>query len=311
MITRRSFSAMMLGAGLASGAAPVASQAQTRTPRPATSPRSTFGGLTIGCNSDTFALMPADDAIRGMAACGYTTAELHPRQIEPNFGAPRIAAGAMPTADEQKLIAYAREAIRQWRLTVPLEAYAVTARKFANAGIRLQAFNMNYRDDFTDAELDRSFDMAKALGVDLISAVGSVAVFRRLDPMARGHKIRIGMHNEVNIPDIAGFEAASDGLSDYSGYTLDIGHFTATGGDSLGMLKKHGGRIFNMHIKDRRKNMGPTVPFGEGDTPIIEILRWMRDNRFSAPANVEQEAPGWDRLALAQHSLDYCRKALA
>jgi sugar phosphate isomerase/epimerase len=308
MITRRLFGAAALGLGLAGASNPLLAQ----TPAPSRVPvgASTFSGLTIGCNSGTFALMPADDAVQGMVACGFTTAELHPKQVEPNFNSPRVGRGETPTADQQKVAAYAREAIRQWRLSVPMEFYAMTAKKFSDAGIRLMAFNMNYRDDFTDAELDRSFEMAKALDVDLISAVGSVAVFRRLDPMAQRHKIRIGMHNEVNIPDVAGFEAASEGLSDYSGYTLDIGHFTATGGDSMAMLKKHGSRIFNMHIKDRVKNLGPTVPFGQGDTRIVEILRWMRDNNIHTPTNVEQEAPGWDRLKLAQQAIDYCRMAL-
>ena len=41
-----------------------------------------------------------------------------------------------------------------------------------------------------------------------------------------------------------------------------------------------------------------------------EVLRWIRDTRFAAPVNIEQEAPGWDRVAIARQALQYCRKAL-
>jgi hypothetical protein len=36
----------------------------------------------------------------------------------------------------------------------------------------------------------------------------------------------------------------------------------------------------------------------------------VRDTGFKAPINIEQEAPGWDREAIARQALDYCRKVL-
>ena len=35
------------------------------------------------------------------------------------------------------------------------------------------------------------------------------------------------------------------------------------------------------------------------------------DTGFAAPVNIEQEAPGWDREAIARQALDYCRKVLS
>ena len=56
---------------------------------------------------------------------------------------------------------------------------------------------------------------------------------------------------------------------------LDIGHFTAANLDAIEYLKKHHDRIVTLHIKDRKKDQGANVPFGEGDTPIraVYLLR--------------------------------------
>jgi len=191
-----------------------------------------------------------------------------------------------------------------------MEHFAAAGRRFRDAGITLAAYNVNYSEDFTDAEIDRSFEMAKALGTDLMTAVGPVRTLRRLDPFARSHKMRVAFHNEEQIPNVQAFEGAIEGMSDYIGFNLDIGHFTSTGGDCMAMLKKHGGRIWDIHLKDQKKNLGPVVPFGEGDSPMVEVLRWIRDTRFTAPINIEQEAPGWDREAIAKQALEFCRKVL-
>ena len=46
-----------------------------------------------------------------------------------------------------------------------------------------------------------------------------------------------------------------------------------------------------MHIKDRKANNGPNVPFGQGDTPIREILTLMKKEKFKFQATIEMEYP--------------------
>ena len=43
-------------------------------------------------------------------------------------------------------------------------------KQFEDAGISLFAYTVNFRDDFTDDELDKAFEQAKALGVEIIAA---------------------------------------------------------------------------------------------------------------------------------------------
>jgi sugar phosphate isomerase/epimerase len=271
----------------------------------------TIAGVRIGCSTYTFSPAQLDQALEGIVAAGFAASELHPRQIEPSFEMRPVFPSGPGKPDVSAEHSYARDALRQWRLKVPLEHFTRAGQKFRAANVTLVAYNMNYGEDFSDAEIDRTFEMAKALGTDLITAVGPTKTLRRLDAFARSHRQRVAFHNEEQIPDVPTFEAAVAGMSDYIGFNLDIGHFTSTGGDSMAMLKKHGGRIWDVHLKDQKKNLGPVVAFGQGDSPIAEVLRWVRDTRFAAPVNIEQEAPGWDREKIARQALDYCRKVLS
>jgi sugar phosphate isomerase/epimerase len=307
MLTRRGVAAVSLG-GLALSV--LGARAQGLSPAQRRE-AATIAGVNIGCSTYTFSPARLDQAIQGLADAGFTSCELHPSQIEPSFEMRPVFPTGPGQPDRSAEHGFARNALRQWRLGVPLEHFARAGERFRAAGIRLIAYNVNYGEDTSDAEIDRSFEMTRALGADLITAVGPTRTLRRLDSFARSHKLRVAFHNEEQIPDVAAFEAAVEGMSDYIGFNLDIGHFTSTGGDSMTMLKTHGGRIWDVHLKDQKKNLGPVVSFGMGDSPIAEVLRWIRDTRFAAPVNIEQEAPGWDREAIARQALDYCRKVLA
>ena len=102
--------------------------------------------------------------------------------------------------------------------------------------------------------------------------------------------------------------------SPYARINLDIGHFKAANQDAVAFLRQHHDRIVTLHLKDRKRDHGPNVPFGLGDTPIGEALRLVRDNHWKFPANIEYEygnySPNFDRLAEVKKCYDFCRKAL-
>jgi sugar phosphate isomerase/epimerase len=104
------------------------------------------------------------------------------------------------------------------------------------------------------------------------------------------------------------FAAAMQGHSKYICVNLDIGHFTAAGYDAVDYLKQHHDRILTLHLKDRKKNDGDNVPFGEGDTPIRQVLLTLKQKGWSIPANIEYEYKGADTVAEVRRCYEYCRK---
>jgi len=90
---------------------------------------------------------------------------------------------------------------------------------------------------------------------------------------------------------------------------LDIGHYTAAGADPVDLLRKRHDDIIDLHIKDRKKNNGPNVLLGEGDTPVRDVLLLLRDQKWRIPANLEWEVND-DRVAAVKQAFIYCRNVL-
>jgi len=201
----------------------------------------------------------------------------------------------------------AREALRKWRLTVPLDGYRRVRKKFEDAGLLYFSHNLSFRDDFTDEEIDRGFQMAEALGTRIITASSPLTVFPRLQPFAEKYKFKVALHNHGNPPE--DFEQVI-AMSPNFWINLDVGHFFASGHDPIAFMQKHHARITNIHIKDRKKNNGAEMPFGQGDTPLREVLLLLKREKYGFPADIELVGPAGPRVELTT-CLQYCKDVLA
>jgi sugar phosphate isomerase/epimerase len=260
---------------------------------------SKINGVWLGVQSYSFRDRDLDAALAGMKEVGLGVCELWSGHVEPGRGQ-RVA----------------REEVRKWRLEAPLSHFEQVRRKFDDAGITLYAYNYSFREDFTDAEIARGFEMAKALGVKVLTASSNVTTARRIDPFARKAKIKVGMHNHSRIhenefatPD--DFARAMAGMSEYIAVNLDIGHFWAANFDPVDYLAKNHAKIVTLHIKDRKKNQGDNMPFGQGDTPIKEVLNLLKQRKWGIPANIEYEYKGADTVAEVRKCFEYCKAAVA
>jgi sugar phosphate isomerase/epimerase len=103
--------------------------------------------------------------------------------------------------------------------------------------------------------------------------------------------------------------AAAAGLAKHCKVMHDIGDATGRGGDTLAFVREHWDKIALLYIKDRRRDY-TTVPFGEGDTPIRDILRLVRDNNYPIRCYLDCEYPSEDRAGDIRRSLEYFRSAL-
>jgi sugar phosphate isomerase/epimerase len=116
-------------------------------------------------------------------------------------------------------------------------------------------------------------------------------------PFAEKHKMVVAFHGHSNITDPDEFAtpqsfAAALEMSKYYRTNLDIGHFTAAGYDAVAYIQQHHDKITHLHLKDRKKNQGPNTPWGQGDTPIKQVLQLLKDKKYPIPAYIEYEYKG-------------------
>jgi L-ribulose-5-phosphate 3-epimerase UlaE len=52
------------------------------------------------------------------------------------------------------------------------------------------------------------------------------------------------------------------------------------------------------------------VPFGEGDTPIREVLQLLKTKKYRIPAMIEYEYRGADTVAEVKKCFEFCKRAL-
>jgi len=263
--------------------------------------QSTIKGVQIGVQSFSFRRMPGpDEIIKAMVDIGLGSVELMSNHAETGAGAPRAAAE-----------------LRRWRGTASMDGFKAVRQKFASAGIDVPFLCYNFGSGVADEEIEYAFQMARALGVEAITTSTQVSMAKRIAPFANKHRLMVGFHNhhhaDVNNPEEiatpASFDACTS-VSKYHGINLDVGHFTAANFDAVSYIERNHARITNIHLKDRKKDNGPIVPWGSGDAPLEAVLQLMSKRRYKFPANIEYEYPGGDPVAEVRKCFEFCREAL-
>src|SRR5258708_7447788 len=144
------------------------------------------GGVHLGVQTYSFRDLPRTESgdaigpvIAAMKSCGLTECELYAPQVEP---------AKLPS-----------EELRTWRVKTPIEHWRAIRRRFNDAGITVYAFNYSFSSSFSDAEIDRGFDMARALGAQIITASATLESARATAPFADKHPMIRDMHGDSNV----------------------------------------------------------------------------------------------------------------
>lgn len=317
--TRRSILGAAASAGLLTAVAtPVQALARRSAPR--------FGIQTYSFRD--MLPQPGDMVEKMIAACrtlGVDMIELfEPTIYPPEFStnAPWAFVAGKPTqaslfgrppegpkpADAQRT----RELIRAWRLATPIRHFEEMHRRFRRGGIEVQAFNFGLKEDCTDAELDWGFAVTRALGTRIMTASTTLSMARRTVPFAAKYKTFLGLHGHSNLRDpnqLATPDSFTRALAMSPWYRLnfDIGHFAAAGFDTIGFLNAHHEKIVSVHLKDRKAHDGMNMPFGQGDTPIAEVVRTISRNGWPIPMLVEYEFAGGSSVRELKRALTYVK----
>ncbi len=288
-------------------------------------PNSKVAGVQIGLNvpySFGAGVTDGDEILKSCVQLGLSGVELRAQPVEVFMGAPKDLIYPpkkdknAPKSDAPKTDGASNAAkLKDWRKSVPMDRAKDFRAKWEAAGVLIEIVKVDGIFKMSDDELDYAFTLAKALGGRAISSEIShiEAELKRVGQFADKHRLMVGYHGHATTKP-EDWEAAF-ALAKFNGANVDLGHFVAGNNTSpVPFLKQHHERITHVHIKDRKFNNGPNTPFGEGDTPIAEVLRLIRDNKWNIQATIEFEykiPADSDRMKELARSIQFCRDALA
>jgi sugar phosphate isomerase/epimerase len=275
----------------------------------------------------------AEEILESLVALGLSGVEMQNTPVEEFAGAPeggwrgprRPRSAGMPpgwprrpgppelTPERQAARQAWEEKMRAWRLNAPMERIAELGRMYADAGVRIYAFKLALTESMPDEEYDYCFNVAKTLGATEVTMELNENT-ERIGRFAEKHRIHVGYHNHTQVNEES-WDAALD-QSPFNGINLDVGHFTAAIGKSpIPFIEKHHDRITSMHLKDRRYGKdGDNLPWGQGDTPLREVLQLMKKEGYAFPATIELEYPVPEDstvMAELQRCRRFCEDALS
>jgi sugar phosphate isomerase/epimerase len=287
-----------------------------------------YKGVQIGAITYSWRSMPstAEDIINYCNQAGINSLELMGNVAEEYAGAP--AGPAFPqnfremSDDERagfrtKMEEYGKQ-LSEWRINeASPEKYKELKKLFDDAGIHIHIVKFSPAE-WSDAEIDYAFESAKILGAKGVSNEIGHEAARRLGPFAEKHDMYAVFHQHGQPGDTA-FH-----FEDYLAYSpnnmlnFDAGHyFGATGKNPTELIKKLHDRIYSIHLKDKTaKDADPpdtNMPWGEGDTPLGEILNLIQDNQWNIYCDVELEydiPEGSDAVIETAKCVKYARSLL-
>ena len=268
-------------------------------------PDSKFGGVQIGAITYSWRSMPSTpaDIIKYCQMAGISSIELMGDVAEKFAGIPAGKEGS----EERK----------EWRLNAPMNKYKELRKMFNEAGINIHITKFSPAA-WTEAEIDYSFKAAKALGsIGVCNEIGDDAC-KKMGPIAKSNGMYAIFHNHLQ-PGEPGWNFEK--FLDYSPANMlnfDAGHYYgATGLHPNGIIEKLHNRMVSVHLKDKT---GPkddpantNMPWGQGKTPIKDILLLLKKNKWNITADIELEyniPSGSDAAAEVKKCVDFCRNIL-
>lgn len=298
----------------------------------AANPDSKFAGVQIGVITYSYRSMPGsvdqlvkycvDSNINAIELMGDAVEDYAGRPSNPVKFGPRVPGQPMQLTDEQKTqLAAWQKQVAEWRSGVSMDKFKEVRGKFNQAGITIYAFKPNaLGQNNADAEVEYALEAAKILGATSVTVElpTDAAQSKRLGDLGAKHKVYIGYHAHLQATDTAWDTALAQ--SPYNSMNLDCGHYIAAGGNNtkqtlLALIEAKHDRITSLHIKDRKSKDGggTNMPWGQGDTPLKEILNLLKDKKYQIPATIELEydiPAGSDAVQETKNCREFAKKAL-
>jgi sugar phosphate isomerase/epimerase len=232
------------------------------------------------------------------------------------------------TPEQQEAQRKRAEETKAFRLSLSMDKYKAFRKMYEDAGVKIYAFKLEPRLEMSDEEYAYIWNVAEAVGANHVTMELPTddALLKRVADYAAKRKLRIAFHTHGQ-GGASGFDKVLN-ASPYTALNFDVGHFFGVNGISpVPLMVKYADRIASLHLKDRKappagqqaeaagpRGGGANMPWGQGETPLVDVLQTMKKNKFKFPASIEFEYPtpeGSDVLTEMKKCVEYCKKALA
>jgi sugar phosphate isomerase/epimerase len=168
---------------------------------------------------------------------------------------------------------------------VDAKGAAETRKLVESFGITPKAYCVGGLGQGNLPDLEKVFEFAKGLGVEVIVGVLDPAILPQMDEFCEKYKIYYAIENHRgNV-----FEAADtilqalEGHSEYIGANTDTGHFASAGLKPVEEVKKLAGRIYHVHFKDSDQRQ----PLGSGTADLPAVFAELKRQGYNRLLSIE------------------------
>ncbi len=311
---------------------------------------SKFGGVQIGAITYSFRALPAsaEETLKYLLETGLSGCEMMGPVAESYAGVPTAGGGgaargagggagrgagapqavaaaaaggqgrgrAATTPEQQEARRQAAEEVKKWRLSASMDKYKALRKMYNDAGVTIYAYKLEPQEGMSDEEFEYIFNVANALGATHVTRElpTNEEFAKRIGDLAAKHKLMMGYHNHTQVK----FDSWDNVLANSkgNGLNLDVGHYyAATGQSAWPLIQKYHDRVTSLHLKDRRgpANGGANMPWGQGETPLKEILLGLKKEKYRIPGSIELEYQVPDNssvLTEVSKCVQYCKDIL-
>jgi hypothetical protein len=263
--------------------------------------RQSFGfaenGLRLGLNTWSLRALSQDEAIpiiiqtmkqSSLHDCQILFTHVEPVKFNPVFPAgvfnPPKSSPTPQQLEEQKATT---AALTKWRLSVPMSYFENIRSTFEKQGLRIKSYSVRFGS--SEAEIDRLFLMAKALGANSLATRLPPTSTSMAAAAADKHQMIVGLQfSDVN--ELKKQLAASK----YFRMDPDIGDLTKAKVNALQFVQTNYASMYAFDLKDAVPG-GPSVPFGEGAAHMKEVLQFLKEKQAPITAYVDCDYAGTGR----------------
>ena len=188
--------------------------------------------------------------------------------------------------------------------------------KIEAAGLKLMGGGVIYMKN-NEEEIKNIFDYCVDAGMPVVVCSPVPEALDTVEKMAKQTGVMVAIHNhgptDKTYPSPLDVYKMVKDRDPLMGICMDVGHTARIGVDPVKCIKRCGGRLHDMHIKDETKAApeGKPIEVGRGVLDIVGILTALKARKYPYHIGLEYEANAEDPQPGVRESIGYIRGGLA